>query len=216
MRNLLLLLLLVFYSYALTMKTSAGVESYTGRTITMDLDSRMTCFYEPLEKNMSLKLSLDSMPGMNFRVAMRLSSPTAEFSNWVDGEGSASMHHNTTEDGDYEICVNLFRPQRVTLEIFFFHPEKLEKSLDEHMEVKELSSMLSDSLFYISQFSFEIYSEIKFYNKVSVRDEAMQHSNSFYIKAYVIVFCLTNIVVAFVQVVIIHRMFFIDPKRMRV
>ncbi|RCN28511.1 hypothetical protein ANCCAN_25744 [Ancylostoma caninum] len=84
------------------------------------------------------------------------------------------------------------------------------------MEVTELSSMLADSLYYISQFSFEIYTEIKFYNKVSVRDEAMQHSNSFYIKAYVIVFCLTNIIVAFVQVVIIHRMFFVDPKRMRV
>ncbi|EYC15865.1 hypothetical protein Y032_0035g3010 [Ancylostoma ceylanicum] len=76
--------------------------------------------------------------------------------------------------------------------------------------------MLSDSLYYISQFSFEIYTEIKFYNKVSVRDEAMQHSNSFYIKAYVIIFCVTNIVVAFVQVFIYHRMFFVDPKRMRV
>ncbi|EYC15866.1 hypothetical protein Y032_0035g3010 [Ancylostoma ceylanicum] len=59
MRNLLLFLLLVLYSYALTMKTSAGVEAYIGRTITMDLDSRMTCFYEPLEKNMSLKLSVN-------------------------------------------------------------------------------------------------------------------------------------------------------------
>ncbi|RCN36248.1 hypothetical protein ANCCAN_17886 [Ancylostoma caninum] len=170
----------------------------------MDLDSQMTCFYEPMQKNMSLKLSVNNMPGTNLRLSMRLSSPSAEFSKWVDGDGSASMHHNTTEDGDYEICVKPFRPQRVTLEIFFFHPEKLEKSLDEHMEVTELSSMLA------------IYTEIKFYNKVSVRDEAMQHSNSFYIKAYVIVFCLTNIVVAFVQVVIIHRMFFVDPKRMRV
>ncbi|RCN28512.1 hypothetical protein ANCCAN_25745 [Ancylostoma caninum] len=81
------------------MKTSAGVESYTGRTITMDLDSKMTCFYEPLQKNMSVKLSVNNMPGTNLRLSMRVSSPSAEFSKWVDGEGSASMHHNTTEDG---------------------------------------------------------------------------------------------------------------------
>ncbi|KHJ94202.1 hypothetical protein OESDEN_05870 [Oesophagostomum dentatum] len=63
---------------------------------------------------------------------------------------------------------------------------------------------------------FKIYSSLRTYNKISVRDEATQQSNSDYIRAYVIIFCITNIMVGVVQVAIIHKMFFIDPTKIHV
>ncbi|RCN28513.1 hypothetical protein ANCCAN_25746 [Ancylostoma caninum] len=147
---------------------------------------------------------------------MRLTSPSGQFSDWANGEDEVTMSHNVTENGDYEICLSTPSPLTVTLSIFFRDPEKMEKAMDRYLEAHQIRGNLKKVVSAMMMRFVKIYTSIRLYNKVSFRDEAMQQSNSFYIKTYVITFCLTNIAVAFIQVVLYHRMFFVDPKRMRV
>ncbi|RCN36249.1 hypothetical protein ANCCAN_17887 [Ancylostoma caninum] len=182
----------------------------------MDLDSRLTCLYEPLEKDMLLKLNLSPVRQSRFPLAMRLTSPSGEFSEWVEGDGEAYMKHNVTEDGDYEICVNAPRPVRVALNIFFHNPEKMEKELDRFLKAYELKGSVGEAVTSITERLYSIYYSIKFYNKISVRDEAMQQSNSDYIQGYVVIFCLSNIIIAISQVIVVRGMFKVDNSRIRI
>ncbi|ETN78927.1 hypothetical protein NECAME_02791 [Necator americanus] len=51
--------------------------------------------------------------------------------------------------------------------------------------------------------------------EVSASDEMMQQANSFYIQAYVIVFCAAAIIVAMLQAHIVRSMFEVDPTKIR-
>ncbi|KHJ84837.1 hypothetical protein OESDEN_15445 [Oesophagostomum dentatum] len=63
---------------------------------------------------------------------------------------------------------------------------------------------------------YSIYYSIKFYNKISIRDEAMQESNSDYIMGYVTVFCISNIIIAIIQIIVVRGMFKVDKSRIRI
>ncbi|VDO14792.1 unnamed protein product [Haemonchus placei] len=52
--------------------------------------------------------------------------------------------------------------------------------------------------------------------QVSVRDEALQEKNSYFIKTYVILFCMSAIIVGIVQVALVRRMFRVDTSRIRI
>ncbi|VDK78390.1 unnamed protein product [Cylicostephanus goldi] len=162
-------------------------------------------------------------------MSLRLTSPSGEFSEWAEGEGEAYMKHNTTEDGDYEICMNAPRPVKINLNIFFHNPERMEKSLDRYLKVHEMKDNVKNSLTAITERLYTTLYSIKFYNKVnvltllalrsvaiSVRDEAMQNSNSDYIKGYVTLFCISNIIIAIAQVVVVRGMFKVDKSRIRI
>ncbi|KAK6731478.1 hypothetical protein RB195_007753 [Necator americanus] len=217
MRLLLIELCVAVLSNALSSRTTFGQDSpQIGRFITMDLDSRMTCLYETLEKDMILKLNLSPVLQSRFPMAMRLTSPSGEFSEWAEGEGEAYFRQNVTEDGDYEICVNAPRPVRVALNIFFHNPQKLEKALDRYLKAHELKGNVRNAVTSITERLYSIYYSIKFYNKISVRDEAMQESNSDYIRGYVTLFCVSNIFVAIAQIVVVRGMFRVDTTRIRI
>ncbi|KJH40878.1 hypothetical protein DICVIV_13158 [Dictyocaulus viviparus] len=191
---ILIIHLLISYSSTLSIRSSFGNESYVDRSITIDLESKMTCLYEPLEKEMVLKLDLSPSIMSRFPMAMRLTSPSGEFSDWAEGNGEASFVHNTVEDGDYEICISTSKPIRVTLNLLFHNPNKLEQMIQQYLEVHNIDKNM----------------------QVSVRDEAMQQSSSNYIQTYVIIFCMAVLVVAIVEVILVRRMFHIDNKRIRI
>ncbi|VDM56867.1 unnamed protein product [Angiostrongylus costaricensis] len=201
---------------ALSSRAVFGIESHVDRSITMDLESKMTCLYEPLEKEMSLKLGLSPAELSQYRMAMRLTSPSGEFSDWAEGDGEASMNHNVTEDGDYEICISTSQPLRVTLNIFFHKPDQIEQAFLKYLEVNEISENVQQCISKMIEHFYKIFYSIKYYNKVSVRDEAMQQSNSDYIQIYVVVFCITAIIVSITEVVVVRRMFRLDTSRIRV
>ncbi|KIH61191.1 hypothetical protein ANCDUO_08545 [Ancylostoma duodenale] len=131
---------------------------------------------------------------------------------------------NVTTDGDYEICVNAPRPVRVALNLFFHNPEKMEQALDRFLKAHELKGSVGEAVNSITERLYSIFYSIKFYNKtsrvespsklqISVRDEAMQQSNSDYIQGYVVIFCISNIIIAISQVVVVRGMFKVDNSR---
>ncbi|CAJ0595949.1 unnamed protein product [Cylicocyclus nassatus] len=212
---ILILLPLISCSHALSRHSSIGNVSEVSRSIVMNLDARMTCLYETLEKNMTLSVSLSPMLDP-FPMSLRLTSPSGQFSEWENGNDEVYMHHNVTEDGDYEICAVTSKPMQVALDIFFHDPKKFQEALNDQMEVHKINENLKNTVREMGKRNFHMYMAIRGYNKRVVRDQAMQQSNSDYIKLYVIIFCITNIVVGVLQVVIIHRMFFVDPRKIRV
>ncbi|KAE9421667.1 hypothetical protein Angca_000106 [Angiostrongylus cantonensis] len=226
---------LVPHLNALSSRAVFGIESHVDRSITMDLESKMTCLYESLEKEMTLKLGLSPAELSQYPMAMRLTSPSGEFSDWAEGDGEASMDHNVTEDGDYEICISTSQPLRVTLNIFFHKPDQIEQAFLKYLEVNEIGENVQVALHLVIsscassllclfqqciskmiQHFYKIFYSIKYYNKVSVRDEAMQQSNSDYIQIYVVVFCITAVIVSIIEVVVVRRMFHLDTSRIRV
>ncbi|VDO61426.1 unnamed protein product [Heligmosomoides polygyrus] len=52
--------------------------------------------------------------------------------------------------------------------------------------------------------------------QASVRDESLQRSNADFIKAYVVVFCISSILVAITEVALVRRMFRADSSRIRI
>ncbi|EPB78471.1 hypothetical protein ANCCEY_02431 [Ancylostoma ceylanicum] len=132
---------LVFYANALTIQSSVGGDSEISRTITMDLESRMTCFYETLEKGMVLDLAY-TVPYDSAALSMRLTSPSGQFSDWANGEDEVTMSHNVSENGDYEICLSTPSPLTVSLSIFFRDPEKMEKAMDRYLEAHQIRGNL--------------------------------------------------------------------------
>uniref|UniRef100_A0A0K0CWF8 GOLD domain-containing protein n=1 Tax=Angiostrongylus cantonensis TaxID=6313 RepID=A0A0K0CWF8_ANGCA len=207
---------LVPHLNALSSRAVFGIESHVDRSITMDLESKMTCLYESLEKEMTLKLGLSPAELSQYPMAMRLTSPSGEFSDWAEGDGEASMDHNVTEDGDYEICISTSQPLRVTLNIFFHKPDQIEQAFLKYLEVNEIGENVQQCISKMIQHFYKIFYSIKYYNKVSVRDEAMQQSNSDYIQIYVVVFCITAVIVSIIEVVVVRRMFHLDTSRIRV
>ncbi|CAJ0595883.1 unnamed protein product [Cylicocyclus nassatus] len=212
MRTFLKLLIFALGAHAITLFTSTSGETFTGRWIVLDASSKLTCFYETLEKDMNIKLDVSPTIEEKTYLTMRLTSPTGKFTDVDAGEGGARLEHNTTEDGDYEICFTSSHYTRIGLHIFFHHPHKYQKALREFLQLHALSANITDSMHTLSERTMNIYDHIRTYNKVSFRDQAMQASNSYYIKAYVIIFCITNVIVGVVQVAIFHRMFSTDKK----
>ncbi|ETN78925.1 hypothetical protein NECAME_02789 [Necator americanus] len=208
-------LVLIFHSYIFTKQSLLNDRPYVSRLLTMELDSRMTCLYETLEKGMILILDYSPMLGTN-PIALRLTSPSGQFSDWAEGDDDVYMNHNVSENGDYEICLTTRRPLKVVLSIHFYEPDAMKKSMDNYFKANQIEDHLETAADTIVERVQSISRSIRTYNKASVRDEAMQLSNSYYIKTYVLIFCFTNILVAVTQVAIIHRMFYVDPKRLRV
>ncbi|VDK62817.1 unnamed protein product [Cylicostephanus goldi] len=95
---ILILLPLIPCSYALSRHSSIGNVTEVSRSIVMNLDARMTCLYETLEKNMTLSVTLSPMLDP-FPMSLRLTSPSGQFSEWENGNDDVYMHHNVTEDG---------------------------------------------------------------------------------------------------------------------
>uniref|UniRef100_A0A1I7XNL0 GOLD domain-containing protein n=1 Tax=Heterorhabditis bacteriophora TaxID=37862 RepID=A0A1I7XNL0_HETBA len=172
-----------------------------------------------------------------FPLQMRLSSPFGEFSEWVEGEEEAKLKHNVTETGDYEICIVSARPVQVNLNIFFHDPEKVEKSFKTYLEAHQMSGNIQKTVNMIFQHVYQAYYSVKYYNKVrwviydivkphkqpprrqvkvSVRDQAMQETNSENIRAFGAVGCLATITLSISQVLIVRRMFRVDASRIRI
>ncbi|CAD6184203.1 unnamed protein product [Caenorhabditis auriculariae] len=212
-----LFVLLSFYGVSsLTTKSRIGDEYQLGRLITIDVESTLTCFFEPLEKGMQLLLSMRPAANSRFPMQFRATSPSTEFSDWATGDGHAEMQHNVTETGDYEFCLYAPRPVRVHFFIHFHHPEKVEESLKQYFEAKDMSAGMQKTMSNVVHKIYSIYYSIKFYNKVSVGDTALQAKNADYIQNYSILFCLLSVAITVLQVIVVRRMFHIDTKRIRI
>ncbi|EYC15861.1 hypothetical protein Y032_0035g3007 [Ancylostoma ceylanicum] len=72
-------------------------QAFIERTITVDLDSKMTCFFEILRKETLLYVDLLPKATSEPDLSLRLTSPSGEFSEWVEGKGELSMEHNVSE-----------------------------------------------------------------------------------------------------------------------
>ncbi|WKX92325.1 hypothetical protein Q1695_010392 [Nippostrongylus brasiliensis] len=184
-------------------------------TLHLNLDSKMTCFYQPLRPGMSLSVYVD--PSVAARLAIRLTSPSGDFSEWEQGDGkSVHMQHSVTENGDYEICVSAPYEVKILFHVYAFDPNYHSSELDKLAEQAELDKNFTKAIASLGQHLYKIFYSIKFYNQISVRDEALQQSNADFIKSYVVVFCISSIIVALTEVTFVRRMFRTDPSRIRI
>ncbi|KIH61190.1 hypothetical protein ANCDUO_08544 [Ancylostoma duodenale] len=154
----------------------------------------MTCFFEILKEDQLLYLDLLPKAVSEPELSLRLTSPSGEYSEWVEGKGELSMTHNVSESGDYEICIAVKQPIRIILTIYAEDMGYYFNQLENLIKVENITSI----------------------SMISSRDEMVQQRNSFYIKTYVLVFCTTAIIVAIVQVGIVRGMFYVDPRKIRV
>ncbi|CAJ0595950.1 unnamed protein product [Cylicocyclus nassatus] len=192
------------------------VEMYVDRSITMDFDSKMTCFYEALKANVTLYLNLMPQNVLDHNISLRLTSPSGDLLEWSHGMEEVNMEYNLTENGDYEICVVLKKPLRATLSIYAEVPVNWLVSLTKIGQLAQVATEVLETATKLLSTLFKVAISLKHSNTITSRDEAMQNSNSFYIKMYVCVFCITAIIVAIVQVNIVQRMFYVDYQRLRV
>ncbi|XGW23157.1 hypothetical protein V3C99_005421 [Haemonchus contortus] len=213
MRLLLVPFLIVLYSNLASSRLPTDQD--ISATFTIDFDSRLTCLYQGLRKDMSLSVFID--PSVTARLAARLTSPSGEFSEWTEGTGQAiHIIHNVTEDGDYEICVSVPFQLKALFHLYAFDEKDHANALQKLAQFSELENNLKNALLTLARHLYKIYFSIKFYNQVSVRDEALQEKNSYFIKTYVILFCMSAIIVGIIQVALVRRMFRVDTSRIRI
>ncbi|PAV67679.1 hypothetical protein WR25_04208 [Diploscapter pachys] len=186
------------------------------RLMTIDIESKLTCFYEAFNTNAILSLNVKPALRTRFPMQMRLTSPFGQFSEWAEGDGEAKLSHNTTEIGDYEICLFAPRPVRVHLQIDFVHPEQKNEQLEKYLDENNIQGEIHHALMSLVRKFYSIKYSIKYYNQISVRDEAMVQSNSDSIQTYCLVFMTSSIVIAIIQVYLVRRMFYVDAKRIRI
>ncbi|CAB3410529.1 unnamed protein product [Caenorhabditis bovis] len=196
---LLLSIFCIGFANGLTTKSRIGDDSQVGRIVTFVVESKLTCFYEPLDAGMNLVLSMRPTYATNFPMQFRLTSPSGDFSDWANGNEEADMEHNATETGDYEICLYSPRPIKVNLMIQFHDPVKVESSIKKYVDGKHLSAEIHNSVMTSTNCIYKIYYSLKFYNQMVVRDEALQIKNSDYIQNYSIVFCIFSILISLSQ-----------------
>ncbi|KAK6055191.1 hypothetical protein COOONC_07304 [Cooperia oncophora] len=190
MRLFLVSFLVLFY---FDVSSCFNVDNSVVTSFKIDLDSKLTCFYQALKRDMSLAVYVD--PSVSIQVSTRLTSPSGDFSEWMHGEGKAvHMTHNVTENGDYEICIAVPYQAKVLFHLFAFNPNEQLAEVGRIAELTELEKNLS----------------------ISVRDEALQQKNSDFIKTYVVLFCISAVIATIVQVTVVRRMFRIDPSRIRI
>ncbi|VDO61429.1 unnamed protein product [Heligmosomoides polygyrus] len=163
-------------------------------TLTFAPMTAFTCVFQPLKKNHKLELVVEPEPGIP--IAVRVTSPSTRYSEWIDSRNSsnATLQHTVIEDGDYEICLSPSRRTKVSLDIYAYNETA-------HMEGWE-----------------ELIQQIRNSANISVfhRDEVQQFAHSKFIVNYVKAFCVSAVIVAIAQVAIIRRMFYINPKRIRI
>ncbi|KAL6732200.1 hypothetical protein Aduo_002983 [Ancylostoma duodenale] len=176
----------------------------------------MTCFFEILKEDQLLYLDLLPKAVSEPELSLRLTSPSGEYSEWVEGKGELSMTHNVSESGDYEICIAVKQPIRIILTIYAEDMGYYFNQLENLIKVENITSISMEAVRRLTEKIFRIELSIKFSNLISSRDEMVQQRNSFYIKTYVLVFCTTAIIVAIVQVGIVRGMFYVDPRKIRV
>ncbi|CAJ0948589.1 unnamed protein product, partial [Mesorhabditis belari] len=208
-------LILSFGSTHATTRFKNG-ENQVSRYVTFDLDSRMTCFWEPLEKGMNIKLNLRTYRSETYHLQLRFSSPSGELSDWQNGDGLVGAYYNVTETGDHEICIHTRNPCRVNLHLYFYDPEAIEAALAKWLEEHELSKNVQSIVQNLVQNLYKIKYSIKYYNSITQRDEEMQQSNSDNIKNFSVTFISISVIIALLQVYLVRRMFFVDEKRIRI
>ncbi|CAI4227550.1 unnamed protein product [Auanema sp. JU1783] len=218
-----ILLLLAFSiilqrGYALTSIAKFGMESQVGRQMIFTVESKLTCLYEPLEAGMFLKVKAQPYPLIKsrFPIQSRLTSPSGEFSEWFEGEGTVSIRHNVTETGDYEICLMTSRPYQILFDLFFQNPETAEKGLTDYVEHQKLDQSIEKTVRRLFALFYNIVHSIKYYNMISFADEKLQLRNQNMVEMHSLLYSLIFIVVAIVNVVIIRKMFRLDPHRIRI
>lgn len=126
------------------------------------------------------------------------------------------MQHNVTENGDYEICVSAPYQTKILFHIYAYDPKVHMAEVERIIEASELDKNFTTTLTTLTQQLYKIFYSIKFYNQASVRDESLQRSNADFIKAYVVVFCISSILVAITEVALVRRMFRVDSSRIRI
>ncbi|CAI4227649.1 unnamed protein product [Auanema sp. JU1783] len=190
----------------------------TGRQMIFELESKMSCVYEPLVPGVQLVLDVDTYPAgtKGQTVQLRLTSPSNDFSDWSTGDGNAHMRHNVTESGDYEICFYSPVQMKVTFSMFFHSPEQLSQELTNHRAYQEYQKLIDEVIGNLFQQLYRIKYSIKYYNQIVNRDESVQLKNSSNIKMFSIVFSGIAFVVAVVNVTFIRRMFKVDISRIRI
>ncbi|KAK6731479.1 hypothetical protein RB195_007754 [Necator americanus] len=214
------MLLLTFYSVLLWIffHQSILIESYVQYVeISMIMDSKAMCVYVGYESGTILHVNLLQRSAVNPSMSLRLTPPSGIYTQWDQKRKGAEVfrEHNLTETGDYEICILVPRPLRVTLVLFAFHPIRYSRSIEESFKTKELTENFIDAHNKLMDNLFHIIINMRYYITVSASDEMMQQANSFYIQAYVIVFCAAAIIVAMLQAHIVRSMFEVDPTKIR-
>ncbi|CAJ0576185.1 unnamed protein product, partial [Mesorhabditis spiculigera] len=210
------LFFVVLISLASASTVLNGADRQVSRFMTIDLDSKLTCYYEPLEPGMNVRLNLRTYRSETHQLQLRFSSPSGELSDWQSGQGLVHAYYNVTEIGDYEICIHSATPTRVSLHIYFFDPAHIEAELAKWLEEHELSNNVQEIVKTLVHNLYKIKYAIKYYNQVTGRDQEMQQSNSDNISNYSIAFSCVAVIMAFVQVYLVRRMFFVDQKRIRI
>lgn len=185
-------------------------------TLTFAPMTAFTCVFQPLKKNHKLELVVEPEPGIP--IAVRVTSPSTRYSEWIDSRNSsnATLQHTVIEDGDYEICLSPSRRTKVSLDIYAYNETAHMEGWEELIQQIRNSANISNTLEAISWNVFASKRLSRFSALVFHRDEVQQFAHSKFIVNYVKAFCVSAVIVAIAQVAIIRRMFYINPKRIRI
>ncbi|GMT35805.1 hypothetical protein PFISCL1PPCAC_27102, partial [Pristionchus fissidentatus] len=176
-------------------------------SLTFQLESRLTCFWQEFNANDKLRVSIVSMEETKGLLQLRVTSPSAALSDWKSGDRSASLNYNLTETGVYEICVHSNAATRVSLNIFAYNEAQLIEGVSAYTNLEKTGSNLKTSVVTLNERLYQTLHSIKYSTLALTRDEKLQKNNIQYVERYTIAFILLNIVIAVVQIFVIRRFF---------
>ncbi|XGW23152.1 hypothetical protein V3C99_005418 [Haemonchus contortus] len=210
--RILLCLLAVFSKTAALHSKVKSANTFVA--LKMFVDHRMTCVYQPLKKNVSLSI-IAKAP--NALVKLRLTTPSGQKPPKLrDNSPSALIRHNVTQEGDYEICLSASTPSKVFMILLAIdegseQSRLLNKDPEEHIH-KEINSTLD----HLNGNALQIALSLRMHHLATRQDDEVQQSNAGFIVKYVILFNISSITVAIVEVALVRWMFQGNSKYMRI
>uniref|UniRef100_A0A7E4VS48 GOLD domain-containing protein n=1 Tax=Panagrellus redivivus TaxID=6233 RepID=A0A7E4VS48_PANRE len=211
--------LLMPTSQALSVYTNYGPERVKFGTLLsfyVTSKSEMHCFYEELKKGADLKASLTSIDDNEHEVHLRVTSPSAEYSEWKHGKNVVRQEFKVEEEGVYEVCATArvnYGQLRMNLQFLAYVPDEIEKvAVAQHEELNARTN-INDK---INLITTKIYSMIflqKQMTEVMTMDEHMQKTNSYFIDSFSIIQSCVILFVGIGQTIAIRRFFNVDPKK---
>ncbi|WKX92327.1 hypothetical protein Q1695_010394 [Nippostrongylus brasiliensis] len=172
------------------------------------LETKTSCYYQYLEKD--LELSVHVAPYVEAKINLRVKSPSGMLIEEVKGVGTfVKMVHNTTEAGDYEMCIiaphamNAYFHMAAFNRSVFVDPENATKWMLESLRADTTPKVLLNMYKNLEISLLDVRTR----NTVYKRDIRMQRTSSGFITWYVVVFCISAIITSITEVAIVQRMF---------
>uniref|UniRef100_A0A0N4V8Q3 GOLD domain-containing protein n=1 Tax=Enterobius vermicularis TaxID=51028 RepID=A0A0N4V8Q3_ENTVE len=113
--------------------------------------------------------------------------------------------------GTFEVCVTAkigLGTLKTLLEIFTYNPNAIKQSFDQAAESHEIKKSL--------QRLFSIFYSLRLYHTQVGLDTHLQEKNMQYIDAFSTIQTAIMILSGVIQVYVIQRFFYIDPRRIRI